>query len=267
MVKMPTDPRLRLARATIDKELAFLATTLTNILPGRRHEYFFQVDTWTRLVARLTSRDFPLTVSRDMGGETPVVSLLTRERDVERYWLSLVIIWNLEPGRGGPFIYHTAGITIFQGAAREADKLQLLRAEWAGLRKLDGGVFEFEAAGAAHPHWQIDAMRHQLQLRRRHEEEREALRRELEVEAAFSTLDELLGSVRQPNEIRPADGDDVAWTRMHLALSAPWDREPWIDRSGAIFPHARSPSTFGEVRNWISSAVLYIQQEIARTER
>jgi hypothetical protein len=138
---------------------------------------------------------------------------------------------------------------------------------WAGLRKLEGGVFEFEAVGSAHPHWQIDAMRHQLQLRRRYEEERETLRRELGVEPTYSTLDELLGSVRQPNEIPPADGDDVAWTRMHLALCAPWYREPWTDRSGAIFPHARSPSTFEEVRNWILSAVLYIQQEIARTER
>jgi hypothetical protein len=143
--------------------------------------------------------------------------------------------------------------------------MQLLRAEWAGLRKLGEDNYIFEAEGAGHPHWQVDALRaltNRMRLRREQEQARRALIEDHQNFQVVSGLDDLLAATAFSTE--ELEDPDISWSSMHLALNAPWHIQPWKKDSPASMPHAHNPVTITQIIDWATWTVSYVQQEIGR---
>src|ERR1019366_3870172 len=152
---MAQDPRLRCTEGQIGSGRDALRR-LIEILPGAANANSFEmrrIEVGLELRLRFENNrgQVPIT-DREMGGETTLAPLFCRVLEEETYWISLAIRWDFDNDRHRPYVFRTAGLTLFQGPFSQRSKMQLLRAEWAGLRKTGDGNYVHEAEGAGHPH-------------------------------------------------------------------------------------------------------------------
>lgn len=275
---MAKDPRLRCTLGEIGSSRATLQQ-LIEILPGASSGYSFdllQLD-GTAFDKRLTTGGVELRLryqntrgqvpmaDREMGGETAVSPLFNRVLEEENYWISVSIKWDADNDRRKPYLFRTAGLTLFQGAFSQRPKMQLLRAEWAGLRQSGEDDYVYEAHGAGHPHWQIDApraLRDWIRFRREQEAARRTLYEGPAVIQEVAGLDELLAATTL--SVAENEDPDISWCSMHLALNAPWHAQPWKREPVGSLPHAHHPSGFNQIADWATWTVSYVQQEIGR---
>lgn len=207
---------------------------------------------------------------RELAGRVPVVPLFPRD-DFGRatYWMSWYQSWKrVGPGRAA---YHTTGFTVFRGAERDQSKLQLFRVEWAGVRGVGKGEPIYEAPGAGHPHWQVDAPGLLMRIGAAREEAYRSYLAEL-LEQDVPKLEEFEPEMVEapefssgpPHPPQPLSIDDMRWTRMHFASCAFWHAAPLDGSSRSVRQHARGPASPAELRNWSVSVVRYLQQELQR---
>jgi hypothetical protein len=242
----------------------FLAPQFRAILPSQARVRIDPVVQPGGIVATLHA-DAGDVAERERGGTVPVVPLIRPEPRQPGFWLSWAEVW--VEAESKTYAYRTSGLTVFMGETEDPRKLQLFRAEWAGVLDVIDGAPHYEAQGAGHPHWQFDAA---TSFARRQEEaaEREhlaALVREVVPLEDFNedllTAFELSASAAGTAAPRPAE---LRWARMHFASLAEWQAKPWDGNPAMSHPHARGPISPREVHNWIASSVRYILRELQR---
>lgn len=196
-------------------------------------------------------------------GRSAVVPLLQGPDGVVRYWLGYLEEWE-EIFKSKRYRFQSANMTFFLEPAPDTALVQIFRAEWAGLREWNRGEIGWQSPGAAHPHWQFDALGHYMS--------REERRRR--VEAALALLAQPTYGVEEFGEQEPrglaADlvGEeevDLSWTHMHFAAGARWHERRWQGDSERPEPHAWAPSDLSNIRDWVTSAVFYAREELLKT--
>jgi hypothetical protein len=211
------------------------------------------------LAAQLISENYDR-AEREMGGLVPIVPLLDRADIGTRFWIAWTEIWD-EVANSKRFVYHTTGITIFMGSRDDQQKLQLFRAEWPGVRAIVDDQPRYEAQGAGHPHWQIDALRG-LSTIRLVQSEREHLAAILNESVAAEDFQESTAVGNSPSIL--VWERNISWTRMHFASLAQWATSAWDGNINSIDQHARGPSTVSEIHNWLLSSIRYVLRELDR---
>ncbi|MGZ8834173.1 MAG: hypothetical protein ACXW3W_11995 [Pyrinomonadaceae bacterium] len=150
------------------------------------------------------------------------------------------------------------------GEAGGLDKLQLFRAEWAGVRTQSAGIFVFEAPGAGHPHWQFDVYESRAceveDERTRVEELAQALGDITEVD----DFSEMVVTELSPENILDRNFYMKRLSRAHFASCANWSKYPWDGDEAQTKAHAQGPANVSEIQNWITSTVFYLAQELSR---
>lgn len=191
-------------------------------------------------------------VGRERGPDTPVLPLRSLVGGLWA-WVGYREEW-LAEGQGS-YAFRSAGLTIHFGFLGDADKPQILRAEWAGWHRWAGATDGFAAGGAGHPHWQFDA----LESISSPEQERSA-------HELLALLREEQGDV-EVVEFAPHNPGAAAVREMvrlqqlsalHLASAAPWWRKP----PGDIHSHA--PAVVAEVQRWTARSLSYLKAELGR---
>ena len=195
-------------------------------------------------VSELRGSATEATQSRNRGRVTHVAKLC-EFGECGYAWISLREKWNYATTRGGRAFYcfESAGITVYAGGEGQADKAQILRAEWAGFTDRGDGE-AYQAGGAAHPHWQIDLLE---TLREAGTEvgrfgEQPPLRQF----SALRTIPSLTESLR----IAPFE-------RFHFASAANWWRP---DSEGC--GHQHTPRDADEVLRWVLGSVNYVRDQL-----
>ena len=167
-----------------------------------------------------------------------------------------------------------AGIRFFycSGLGDGSDLVQVLRFEWADAL-LSGGaeVFSFPGKGAGTPHWHYDGLEADRAVREL------VMLRELfqagstgspEAEASPLVKDFVPGGAGGLGASkRPLPG----WFGgVHFPVLAQWHRIPLITLDFDDLdpnPHASSPKDLAELENMMSSAVLYVRQQLQECSR
>lgn len=224
------------------------------------------------LTASLWCREFPNeTATRRTGAEIPLVPLIgavTGESPV--YWLSWFEEWAAPRSASNRKVrFHSTGLTLFYGTI-DRPKLQLLRAEWAGVESTDrSNVDIFQGRGAAHPHWHVDAVVSYLDRIRDQIESSEAdaaLRRDLVMERVRdfgeSDVNADIGPMFTSQTIDLPTARDLSWTSIHLASNAAWANRPRPGQDGPHTTHANGPNELVEIRQWLLSCIRYVQHEV-----
>jgi hypothetical protein len=150
---------------------------------------------------------------------------------------------------GKRFRFSGAQIIVFAGRGKgpvtsepeiDASARQLLRLEWAGRN--DSG--DFEAAVAAHPHWQVDAMPN---LSRLH----------------FATVAPRVRELRELSE--QIEIPEKTWlSALHLPSAAVgWTKGAgWQGDHADCSAHANSPASTEELQAWVASAARYLNHQL-----
>ncbi len=250
----------------VDKHLEILRGRLDKSLPQLGRGCYWAGETTEGSVDLVCKRYPSERVLRERGGKVPVVPLSVDDNQTVLYWLSLRQSW-VEPTntRQNRLVYHTTSMTVFSGEERTAEKLQLFRAEWPGLRERVDGSVEFEAPGAGHPHWQFDAYQHHLRERREERQRRNELD-DLLMEKG-PELEDFAGLViTDPSTDRETKliTHMQRLAKIHFASSTRWAENLWNDTVSNVEAHTQSPADLGEVLNWTISTISYIRQELSR---
>ena len=193
-------------------------------------------------------------VTRNRGRRAPVAPFLHLSEGLW-VWLGYHEEWQEEHRIGGVrrFSFRSVGLSIHFGPRNHAFKPQMFRAEWAGFAKWRGTEYSFQAADAAHPHWQFDAL-DSLPDSSMSQRAAELLNR-LKAEASpeireFSPhLSEF--DVRDMVTIQKI-------SRIHFASAAAW----WEASPHA--KHAHSPTDLADIQNWVRHSLEYIKLELTR---
>lgn len=172
------------------------------------------------------------------GTERDAIKLISGQR--ETVFASLTFEW----GRvGAKFRFLSAQFAIFSGSESsdtlQSEVRQLFRLEWEGRRE-DGS---FEAAVAAHPHWQVDAI--------------PSSPVPFPTSALTVELSELMIK-REP--VRKT------WlTHIHLPCAAnDWAvGSGWLGDATDCAAHTSSPQTLDSLSAWVTSASMYLRHQIA----
>jgi hypothetical protein len=249
------------------------ASALGDILPGSAKSYrpFFEEPAGT--TATLVCQRFHSeTALRDTGLRIPIVPLIeSASSESPTYWMSWYEQWSPEiRASSNKLRFHSSSITIFKGV-QDAPKLQLFRAEWSGVQKVEKQKDIFQGNGAAHPHWHFDALRSYLENTGRQLARAEQHPENARVAAADEVRD--FGDVPLEQEVassfRPVDyspsANELDWTAIHLANDARWSEQAWPGPEGPHDVHARGPESPDALRRWLSSCVRYVQAEINKT--
>lgn len=200
-------------------------------------------------VSELQGTATEMTQARNWGRSTQVVKLC-EFGGCGHAWISLRERWNFAEFRGGrPFYaFESAGITVFAGESGQMDKVQIIRAEWAGYTDRGTGA-SFQAGGAAHPHWQIDLFE---TLRGASDDvvrfgEQSAVR-------SFPASGTTLG-LKEKLQLAPFE-------RFHFASAAHW----W-NREGEGCDHQHAPADTDEISRWILGSIGYVREQLAVVAR
>ena len=162
-------------------------------------------------------------------------------------------------------MYHTTGITVFFGREGDTEKAQLFRAEWPGLRQQASGDVQFEALGAGHPHWQFDAYQHHVRAAKAEQQRLEDLGRLLsDVYPGAEDFGDTVIEVRSSEQEAEWVSHMQRLTKIHFASSTRWAENPWRGDETNTLSHAKAPTNLGEVLNWVTSTLIYVQHEISR---
>jgi hypothetical protein len=254
---------LLVARSTAEKHWGLLQSALQGVLPDAGGGYLVEPLGVGGASATLTCVNFRSeTADRVRGGSVSVVPLIHNDPLQLRFWLNLNQEWR-EASRN-KLSYHTTGLTVFLGEAGKRDKLQLFRAEWAGVRTQSSGIFAFEAPGAGHPHWQFDVYESravEVEDERRRVEE---LARALEDIAQVADFSNTVVAELSPENIVDRNLYMRRLSRTHFASCANWSKFPWNGDEFQTKAHAQGPADVSEIQNWIISTVVYLGRELVR---
>ena len=193
-------------------------------------------------------------VARNRGRPAPVAPLL-HLREGLWVWLGYHEEWQEERRIRNirRFSFRSVGLSIHFGLRNNTFKPQMFRAEWAGLAKWNGADYSFQAADAAHPHWQFDALdslpddtlsRRAAQLLQRLKSEPNPDIREFS--PLLSEVD-----VRDMITVQKV-------SRIHFASAAAWWKVP-PNRN-----HVHNPSDLSDIENWMRHSLEYIKLELNR---
>jgi len=211
---------------------------------------------WTTdlVVAALTgpSAEF---VNRERGGRVSAYPLLLT--DNSGYWFSWRERWDYVAGSRRPWRFRESGVTVFEGKIGSPEKVQLFRVEWPGITSWRPGTLGWQAPGAGHPHWQFDAL---AELEERFRRER-----------TLAELEELLSSSAETQDFGQQALREAAsrpfvqtWTRMHFPSQAQWGEFGWDGDIEQVGVHAHAPTNEKQIRQWLTAAILYLRNELAR---
>jgi hypothetical protein len=248
-------------RARIEQHWGTLADSLRDVLPRAKNLSFTSASAVREfkgvLIASNTFR-----ASRQRGGDMPVVPLVVGIDDSPRYCVGYAEEWEDRSG-ARPLRFKAANLTFFTTASADERPIQLFRAEWPGVREWTREAVGFQSPGAAHPHWQFDALEHYLS----EEQRRLRVRRALDVlerpsedaeEFGPAVLDTAAELVAQDEAV------DISWAAVHFAAGARWPERPWDGSHDVTAPHVSSPSGLANIRNWVLSTVLYVREELLK---
>ena len=149
-------------------------------------------------------------IGRNRGRPTFVVPFTRVGRGDLRSWLGFREKWELVSGR--LYRFHHVSLTVHFGYEGDVIKPQIFRSEWAGIRAWTVEKIGFQSPGAAHPHWQLDA----VQSTGENDTTRMAALARLRGEETVADF--------HPNP-RPdaiVASRRVALERIHFASGAPW---------------------------------------------
>jgi hypothetical protein len=195
-------------------------------------------------------------------GRASVVPLLRGSDDAIRYWLSYAEEWE-EVGGTRPYRFRSSNLTFFFEPVPDATLVQVFRAEWPGVREWKRGEIGWQSPGAAHPHWQFDALGHYMSREQRRQR----------LEAALALLDRPPGAVEEFGAAEPRsiaadlvseEKVDLSWTAIHFAAGARWPEERWQGDSTRPAPHTWMPLDLDRIRAWVTSTVLYVREELLK---
>lgn len=243
----PQPTQLLARRQTLDKRWPVLESALNRALQPTKPiqvaaEYLSQGAT-----AGFVGGDCER-VDRNRGGQSRVAPFLTLGGDLLA-WVGYFETWRSVSGNL-PFAFRELSLTVHIGRQGDPLKPQIFRSEWAGVSDWGGGEIGFQAAGAGHPHWQIDA---------------------LESLAAFAEPVQFVpdpaedvtifeGGAPAPEELLRS----VTVERMHFASAADW----WVPiGKGAMPRHMNAPREVDDLTRWSVNCIEYLRQELGRCER
>ena len=211
---------------------------------------------------------------RDTGLRVPIVPLIeSLPQESPVYWMSWFEQWSPEEKSNSKKLqFRSSSITFYKGE-RETPKLQLLRAEWSGVQKIEKNTDVFQGNGAAHPHWHFDALRGHLDdigrqlesLERAPEATRGSIVEEFR-DFGDAEAEQDVATLFLPRTVQLPSQKELNWTAIHLAAAARWSDEAWHGPEGPHHMHARGPDDPEALRHWLSSCVRYVQAEINKTE-
>ena len=234
-------------RQTLDRRWPLLATAINQALQVAKPiqiaaDYFSQGAT-----AGFVGGDCER-IDRNRGGQSSVAPVIALDGELFA-WIGYYEAWRSVRGTL-PFAFRDLSLTVHIGRQGDPVKPQIFRSEWAGVSDWGGGEIGFQAAGAGHPHWQIDA---------------------LESLAAFA----------EPAQFEPDPAEDIAIfggdapapeellrsvtiERMHFASAADW----WVPiAKGGTPRHMNAPRELDDLTLWAVNCVEYLRQELGRCER
>ena len=191
-------------------------------------------------------------IPRNRGRRVPVAPLVHLSHGLW-VWLGYHEEWDEEQRKSsvGRYSFRSVGLSIHFGLRNDVFKPQMFRAEWAGWARWVGSDYSFQAADAAHPHWQFDALESLSndKLSRRAEQ----LLSRLKVEAA--------PEIREFSpQLSNVDVRDVVTaqklSRFHFASAAAWWKSP------PYCEHVHGPSNFTDIESWLRHSLDYIKLEL-----
>ncbi|MGO8869200.1 MAG: hypothetical protein ACLQME_22145 [Alphaproteobacteria bacterium] len=239
-----------------------IASELGGVLPPGGGTYYALSE---YSVAVLVCSNFPQETAARLGGtRVHVVPLLqTTPDNPPMHWLSWHEEWCTPvKGRRRHLQFGASDLTVYYGKP-ESPKRQLLRAEWAGVLREEGGKDIFQAPGAAHPHWHVDGIRTYFnELEQNRQTKIDALVAETVKE--FDGDEDQRGAIEPFSDFLPTvpDRDELCWTGVHLAAHAKWAEKSWPGPAGPHDMHAAGPIDLPPLRRWLTSCARYLQAQI-----
>jgi hypothetical protein len=239
--------QLLVRRPTLDRRWPVLSTALNGALQVSKPiqiavEYFSQGAT-AGFVGGECER-----INRNRGGQSNVAPFVVVDGDLLA-WIGYYEAWRSVPGTL-PFAFRELSLTVHIGHRGDPVKPQVFRSEWAGLSDWGGGEIGFQAMGAGHPHWQMDALESLAAFA-------EPVKFVPDADDEIATFE---GSAPPPEELLQS----VTVERMHFASAADW----WVPTSKGGTPrHMNAPRGVDDLTSWAVNCVEYLRQELARCER
>ncbi len=245
---------LELTRSALKAHWGHLEQALRG-LPMPRANNFQLEHVWTTDLAAATLLG-PLAemIDRERGGRVRATPLF-EAADGSTYWVSWREKWNFVAGSKDRWRFRESGVTVFHGESGASERLQLFRAEWPGFTNWRGGAFGWQAPGAGHPHWQLDAF---VEIDRR-----AARARDIEqIVRSLTTEGDIEEFGVEPFQPVVAIPPDWTWTRMHFAAHARWSDIGWDGDPTRTEAHAHAPTNAAQIRQWLTASILYIRSEL-----
>ena len=193
-------------------------------------------------------------IARNGGPRVPVAPLLDLGQGLW-VWLGYHEEWHDERvnNKIKKLSFKSARLSFYIGPRNNMNKPQMFRVEWAGWAKWDGPVSSFQAANAAHPHWQFDAL--------------DSLSNDENTQRAAQLLRRLKAEV-DPEilefspQLSDVDVRDIVATqkldRIHFASAAAWWKPPPHDG------HVHNPNEPTDIEKWVQHSLDYIKIELGR---
>jgi len=192
---------------------------------------------------------------RNFGKTSPVVSIATLDPNLHA-WLGYYEEW---VKRGRSFEFRSVGLTVFAGAPFSLAKSQVFRAEWPGISDWAGGRVGFQAEGAAHPHWQFDALETWTLNRQRLERDANARLLAQSIEGEEPTPKDFTAQENSAARVL----EQLNIQRIHFASAARWWEKPVA--GDTVFCHA--PASEQHLRSWVLGCLEYVVSELDRLRR
>lgn len=268
-------PLLLKRREEVKNHWHAAAHELGGILPGEKRLYRSRWDEPAGTAATMICQAFPGEwAERDNGLRVPIVPLIQSLPDESPvYWVSWFEQWSPEEKANSRNLqFRSSSITFYRGA-QDSPKLQLLRAEWTGVQKIEKSTDIFQGSGAAHPHWHFDALHGYLDDVARQIDAVGGLSDAIQGEAVEEfrefgdeQAEREVAAIFLPRTVQLPSQSELSWSAIHLAAAARWSEEAWPGPDGPHDVHARGPESLEALRRWIYSCVRYVQAEINKAE-
>jgi hypothetical protein len=236
-----------------------VASELGAILPGTSRNYRASWEDPAGAAATLVSQKYPTEVANGHTGiRIPIVPLVAAADDESPfYWMSWYEQWRPDERLTSKKLQFSSSSVVIYKGLQDVPKMQLFRAEWAGVQRVENGRDIFLGSGAAHPHWHFDAYQSYAEHLAQSVESRAPAEEQGYVEFGDNQIKDY--AVRLP------DPSELNWTGIHLAISARWSEKAWPGPEGPHDVHASGPESPEALRRWLTSCVRYVQAEINKT--
>ena len=250
---------LDIAQNALATHLTSMGATLSRRVYGTGHTTLSADWEVVPVVAGLSDARAEYT-KRALGRRVPVVPLCSLGNDLWA-WFSYREEWDgaRPAGRTKRFTFRSTGLTFYFGCHNTRHKVQIFRAEWAGWAKWNGTDCCYQAGGAAHPHWQFDALESLARA--------DAGRETAGDWFASRSGDQRVTEAREfgvPSVRSEQVRDLVAskrLSRMHFASAAAW----WTNVEPG--PHVHTPGSGTEIRAWVGRTLDYVVEELDRLRK